>query len=67
MQSPQLHQTIILRLLAYCCLNAIQKQCQGFTQTTTKGGDYNYHKVKLQLSPRDTLADFTLLVSLHSH
>ena len=37
--------TTILRLLAYCCLNAIQKQCQGYTQTTTKGD--NYHKAKL--------------------
>ena len=37
--------TTILRILAYCCLNAIQKQHQGYTQTTTKGD--NYHKVKL--------------------
>jgi len=43
--------TIIPRLLAYCCLNAIQEWCLGFT---TKGDDYNYHKVKLQLSPRET-------------
>ena len=46
--------TTILRLLAYCCLNAILKWHQGFTQTTNKGDDYNYHKVKLQLSPRET-------------
>ena len=41
--------TTILRLLAYCCLNAIRERCQGFTQTTTKGDDYNYHKAKLWL------------------
>jgi len=35
--------TTIPRLLAYCCLNAIQEWCLGFTQTTTKGDDYNYH------------------------
>ena len=37
--------SIRMRLLAYCCLNAIQKQCWGYTQTTTKGD--NYHKAKL--------------------
>ena len=41
--------SIRMRLLAYCCLNAIQKQCWGYTQTTTKGD--NYHKAKL--SPRE--------------
>ena len=45
--------TNILRLSAYCCLNAIREQCQGFTQTTTKGDDYNYHIAKLRLSPRE--------------
>jgi len=39
--------TTIPRLLAYCCFNAIRERHQGFTQTTTKGDDYNYHKVKL--------------------
>ena len=38
----------------YCCLNATRERRQGFTQTTTKGDDYNYHKAKLQLSPRET-------------
>ena len=42
------------RLLAYCCLNATWERRQGFTQTTTKGDDYNYHKAKLYLSPRET-------------
>ena len=46
--------TTIPRLLAYCCLNATRERHQGFTQTTTKGDDYNYHKAKLQLSPRET-------------
>jgi len=46
--------TTIPRHLAYCCLNARRERCQGFTQTTTKGDDYNYHKAKLQLSPRET-------------
>ena len=45
--------TTLLRLLAYCCLNAIQEQHKGFTQTTTKGDDYNCHKANLQLSPRE--------------
>ena len=45
--------TTILRLLTYCCLNATRECHQGFTQTTTKGDDYNYHKAKLQLSPRE--------------
>ena len=51
--------TTMPRLLAYCCLNATREQRQGFTQTTIKGDDYNYHKGKLQLSPRETY--FTLL------
>jgi len=42
--------TTILRLVAYRCLNVTQEQRQGFTQTTTKGDDYNYHKS----SPRET-------------
>ena len=46
--------TTIPRLVAYCCLNATRNRRQGFTQTTTKGDDYNYHKAKLQLSPRET-------------
>jgi len=46
--------TTLLRLLAYCCLNATRERRQGFTQTTTKGDDYNHHKAKLQLSPRET-------------
>jgi len=41
-------------LLAYCCLNATREWHQGFTQKTTEGDDYNYHKAKLQLSPRET-------------
>ena len=55
--------TTIPRLVAYCCLNATRNRCQGFTQTTTKGDDYNYHKAKLQLSPRETHWQ-TLLSSL---
>ena len=43
--------TTIPRLFAYCCLNAIRERHQGFTQTTTKGDDYNYHKAKLQRFP----------------
>jgi len=58
--------TTIPRPLAYCCLNATQEWCQGFTQTTTKGDDYNYHKAKLQLSPRETHWQ-TLLGSLVIH
>ena len=46
--------TTIPRLLAYCCLNATQEQRQGFTHTTNKGDDYNYHKGKLQILPRET-------------
>ena len=46
--------TTIPRLLAYCHLNATREWRQGFTQTTTKGDDYNYHKAKLQLLPRET-------------
>jgi len=46
--------TTIPRLVAYCCLNATRNRCQGFTQTTTKGDDYSYHKAKLWLSPRET-------------
>jgi len=46
--------TTIPRLLAYCCLNVTRERRQGFTQITTKGDDYNYHKAKLQLSPRET-------------
>ena len=46
--------TTIPRFLAYCCLNAIREWCLCFTQTTTKGDDYNHHKVKLQRSPRET-------------
>ena len=42
--------TNILRLLFEChTIVAL-----GFTQTTTKGDDYNYPKAKLQLSPRET-------------
>ena len=48
------NRTTIPRLLAYCCLKATRERRQGFTQTTTKGDDYNYHKAKLQLSPRET-------------
>ena len=48
------NRTTIPRLLAYCCLNATRERRQSFTQTTTKGDDYNYHKAKLQLSPRET-------------
>ena len=60
--------TTIPKLLAYCCLNAIREQCQGFTQTTTKGDEYKYHKAKLQLmTQRDALADFSPLISLHCH
>jgi len=55
--------TTILRLLEYCCLNATWDWHQGFTQTTTKGDDNNYHKVKLQISPRETHWQ-TLLCSL---
>ena len=58
--------TIGPRLLAHCCINAIRELHQGFTQTTTKRDDYNYHKPKL-LYHSGTLADFTLLVSLHCH
>ena len=32
--------SIRMRLLAYCCLNVIQKQCRGYTQRTTKGENY---------------------------
>jgi len=46
--------TTIPRLVAYCCLNATRERRQGFTQTTTKGDDYNYYKAKLQLSSRET-------------
>jgi len=46
--------TISRRLLAYSCLNARLERRQGFTQTTTKGDDYNYYKAKLQLLPRGT-------------
>jgi len=55
--------TTMPRLLAYCCLNAIWERHQGFTQATTKGDDYNYHKAKLQLSPRE-MHWLTLLHSL---
>ena len=57
------NRTTIPKLLAYCCLNAIRERRQGFTQTTTKGDDYNYHKAKLQLLPRETHWQ-TLLPSL---
>ena len=57
------NRTTIPRLLAYCCLNARRERRQGFTQTTTKGDDYNYRKAKLQLSPRETHWQ-TLLLSL---
>ena len=64
--------TTIPRLLAYCCLNAIREQCQGFTQTTTKGDDYNYYKAKLQLSPSAAAAaaaacdSFMMVYAQHS-
>jgi len=40
----------------------------GITQTTTKGDDYNYHKAKLQLSPREMHRQIiTPLLTLHCH
>jgi len=54
------------RLSVNCCLNAILEWHQGFTQTTTKGDYYNYHKAKLQLLPRETHWQTLLHLSVYT-
>ena len=64
--------SIRMRLLAYCCLNAIQKQCQGYTQTTTKGDNYpkrSYHPESCtdRLFHSLVYAAISFLHTLHSY